>query len=414
MSIRILFVILILVLNCKSSENESIIRIHPTVSEVKPSSIKFYKEILPSLAKKKVLLVTNPSGIGINPEKIMQKFSEYEIRLKYLVGLEHGFLGLDEDFSSTPVTIDSTFNVPIYHIYKLKPSDIQLLLNGVDAVIFDVQDMGMRCYTYLTVLKRIMDQVPNKKIQFVLLDHVSPGIEIPTSGDELKSGYENFAADFPLLFFTGLTLGESAKYYNSEYLGNRIDLKVIPVENYKRGMRFEKTGLIWNTPSPNLPNLDSARNYMALVMLEGVNVSVGRGTQAPFVYFGAPWFRDSEEFASLLQADSKNDYYFQPVFFKPVFGPYKDKICRGLRMTVVNLNYNPIKLAYNLIKLMKEKYKRDFKWNGYNEKYFVDSLWGNDGFRKSIDANLTYETFSSKLKNTEENYANKIKKYYIY
>lgn len=412
---KIFFLIfLVLILNCKTVIDESLIRVHPSVANVKPSSGKFFNEVLPKLAKKKILLVTNPSGIGNNPEKLIRKFSEYEIRLQYLVGLEHGFLGLDEDFSSTPVTIDSTFNVPIYHIYKLKPSDIKLLLSGVDAVVFDVQDMGMRCYTYLTVLKRIMDQIPDKRIQFVLLDHVSPGLEIPTMGSEIKNGYENFAADFPLLFFTGLTLGESALYYNREFLQNRIDLKVIPVENYKRGMRFEKTGLAWNTPSPNLPNLDSARNYMALVMLEGVNVSVGRGTQAPFVYFGAPWFRESEEFASLLHADAKDEYYFQPVFFKPVFGPYRDKICRGLRMTVVNLNYNPIRLAYNLIKLMKEKYKRDFKWNGYGDKYFVDNLWGNDGFRKAIDANLKFEDFQASLANKENSYSKKIKNYYIY
>ena len=368
-------IILTVILNCKTVIDESLIRVHPTITNIKPSSIKFFKDVLPTLSKKKILLVTNPSGIGNNPEKLIRKFSEYEIKLQYLVGLEHGFLGLDEDFSSTPVTIDSTFNVPIYHIYKLKPSDIQLLLSGVDAVVFDVQDMGMRCYTYLTVLKRIMDQIPDKRIQFILLDHVSPGLEL---------------------------------------LQNRIDLKVIPVENYTRGMKFEKTGLTWNTPSPNLPNLDSARNYMALVFLEGVNVSVGRGTQAPFVYFGAPWFRESEEFASLLHADSKNDYYFQPVFFKPVFGPYKDKICRGLRMSVVNLNYNPIRLAYNLIKSMKEKYKRDFKWNGYQDKYFVDNLWGNDGFRKAIDNNLSFDEFHLTFANKEETYSKKIKKYYIY
>ncbi len=407
-------IILTVILNCKTVIDESLIRVHPTITNIKPSSIKFFKDVLPTLSKKKILLVTNPSGIGNNPEKLIRKFSEYEIKLQYLVGLEHGFLGLDEDFSSTPVTIDSTFNVPIYHIYKLKPSDIQLLLSGVDAVVFDVQDMGMRCYTYLTVLKRIMDQIPDKRIQFILLDHVSPGLELATSGSEIKQGYENFAADFPLLFFTGLTLGESASYYNREFLQNRIDLKVIPVENYTRGMKFEKTGLTWNTPSPNLPNLDSARNYMALVFLEGVNVSVGRGTQAPFVYFGAPWFRESEEFASLLHADSKNDYYFQPVFFKPVFGPYKDKICRGLRMSVVNLNYNPIRLAYNLIKSMKEKYKRDFKWNGYQDKYFVDNLWGNDGFRKAIDNNLSFDEFHLTFANKEETYSKKIKKYYIY
>ena len=138
-------IILTVILNCKTVIDESLIRVHPTITNIKPSSIKFFKDVLPTLSKKKILLVTNPSGIGNNPEKLIRKFSEYEIKLQYLVGLEHGFLGLDEDFSSTPVTIDSTFNVPIYHIYKLKPSDIQLLLSGVDAVVFDVQDMGMRC-----------------------------------------------------------------------------------------------------------------------------------------------------------------------------------------------------------------------------------------------------------------------------
>lgn len=405
--------LLSLIIFCRPATHDSMIRVHPSKSEIQPSSVKFYKEILPSLSGKKILLVTNPSGIGVNPERLIQKFTEYDIRLQYLIGLEHGFLGLDEDFSSTPVTIDTTFNVPIYHIYKLKPHEIQLLLSGVDAIVFDVQDMGMRCYTYLTVLKRIMDQVPDKKIQFVLLDHVSPGMEVLPRGDELKNGFENFAADFPLLFFTGLTLGESALYYNEEMLQSKIDLKVIPVENYTRGMRFEKLGIPWSTPSPNLPNLDSARNYFALVFLEGVNVSVGRGTQAPFVYFGAPWFKDTEELAMQLNSEANNEYYFQPVFFKPVFGPHKDKICRGLRMTVVNLNYNPIRLAYNLIKLLKEKFKKDFKWNG-SEKFFIDSLWGSDGFRKSVDAGLSYEEFHATFSNKEEEYTKKIKKYYLY
>ncbi|HNL75618.1 MAG TPA: DUF1343 domain-containing protein, partial [Leptospiraceae bacterium] len=243
--------------------------------------------------------------------------------------------------------------------------------------------------------------------------HVSPGMEVATSGDELRNGYENFAADFPLLFFTGLTLGESALYYNSEFLQNRIDLKIIPVENYSRGMRYEKLGIPWSTPSPNLPNLDSARNYLSLVFLEGINVSVGRGTQAPFVYFGAPWFKDQEEIATQLNSESNQEYYFQPVFFKPTFGPHKDKICRGLRMTVVNLNYNPIRLAYNLVKLLKEKYKKDFKWNG-SEKFFIDSLWGGDGFRKAIDTGISYEEFHSTFSMKEEEYAKKIQKYYIY
>jgi uncharacterized protein YbbC (DUF1343 family) len=407
---QVLVFVLILV-NCKSSD--SIIRKVPTKTDIQPSSEKFFSKVLPTLSGKKVLLVTNPSGIGIYPEKLIQSFKENKVKIQYLIGLEHGFLGLEEDFSTTPVTIDPTFNVPIYHIYKLKSSDIQLLVSGVDAIVFDVQDMGMRCYTYLTVLKRLMEQTP-PKTEFIVLDHISPGMEVLPSGEEVKSGNENFAAEFPLLFFTGLSLGESANYFNSEFLNNKVKMTVLPVENYKRGINYEKTGLAWNTPSPNLPTLDSARNYLSLVFLEGINVSVGRGTQAPFIYFGAPYFRDIENLVNELNSKSNEEYYFQPVFFRPSFGPFKEKICRGMRLTIVNLNYNPIKLAYNLIQTLKEKHKKDLKWTSWGTVYGIDHLWGTDHFRKSIDANKSFEEFQSSFSKKEQEYLEKVKKYYLY
>lgn len=406
-------VIGILILNCGGNSADYYIRIPKDKIKVRASSEKFFEETLPSLAGKNIVLVTNPSGIGNNPDKLIAKFNEQGIKIKYLIGLEHGFFGMEEDFSSTPVTIDSTFNLPIYHIYRLKPVELKIILSTkVDAIIFDVQDMGMRCYTYLTVLKRLMDQMDSES-QLIVLDHPSPGMEMPVAGDEIKQGYENFAGDFPSLFFTGLSMGESANYYNSEVMQNKVNLKVVPVENYRRGMRFEETGLPWYTPSPNLPTLDSARNYMALVLLEGINVSVGRGTQAPFVYFGAPWMKDTEEIVNALNESSGKNYYFQQVFFKPAFGPYKDKICRGLRMNLVNANYDPLRLAYNLIKLIKEKYKKECVWNG-STKFSVDSLWGNDGFRKAIDSGLSYNEFRSTFSQKEEEYAKKIRKYYMY
>lgn len=410
---KTIFFILLIFLQCKSSL-EPLLRKEPSLVEIKPSSVKFFNEVLPSLRKKNVLLVTNPSGIGSNPEKLMKQFKEKEVKIKYLLGLEHGFLGLEEDFISTPVTIDSIFNVPIYHVYKLKSFDLQLLISGVDAIVFDVQDMGMRCYTYLTVIKRLLDQVPNQKLEFYVLDHVSPGMEVLASGEEMKSSNENFAGEFPTLFFSGHTIGESALFYNSEFLNNKVNLKVLPVENYKRGMYFEKTGLVWNTPSPNLPTLDSARNYLSLVLLEGVNVSVGRGTQAPFIYFGSPYFKDAEDLANELNQNSKDEYYFQPIFFKPFFGPYKDKICRGLRLTIVKLNYNPIELSYTLIKAIYDKYRKDFKWTGWGQTITIDHLWGTDHFRKSIEAGKTYSQFHQKFEKLELEYREKNKKYNLY
>nr|HNI28081.1 DUF1343 domain-containing protein [Leptospiraceae bacterium] len=147
---RLFFLSLLLFFYCRNSADaEVILRLHPSATEIRPSYLKFYSDVLPSLKKKKVMLVTNPSGIGNNPEKLRQKFKENNVTIHSLLGLEHGFLGLEEDFSSSPVTIDSIFQLPIYHVYKLKGNELQTVLSEVDAVVIDVQDMGMRCYTYL-------------------------------------------------------------------------------------------------------------------------------------------------------------------------------------------------------------------------------------------------------------------------
>ncbi|MCB1140751.1 MAG: DUF1343 domain-containing protein [Leptospiraceae bacterium] len=414
-SYQFLFYIILFFVSCKSRiESETLERIHPRNSKLIQSSVAFYKEVLPGLKGKKVMLVTNPSGIGQNPKRIQNEFNKNHVKIVSLLGLEHGFLGLEEDFSNQPVTVDKIFNLPIYHIYKLKKKELLKILNEVDAIVFDVQDMGMRCYTYLTVLKRIMDGISGKKVELIVLDHINPAMEIGPRGDSLEKDFENFAGAFPSLLFTGLTMGESANLYNSEYLKNKVNLNVIPVENFKRGMKFETLGIPWNTPSPNLPNLDSARNYFSLVLLEGINVSVGRGTPAPFVYFGAPWLKDREELSNFLDSLGKGKYYFQPIYFKPAFSKYEGKICLGLRMNLVEFNYDPIQLSYEIILYLKRNYKKDFQWVKWGSKYMVDNLWGSDRFRLAIEADLDYKNFHKEFSNKEITENKRIKKYYIY
>ncbi|MCX8000814.1 MAG: DUF1343 domain-containing protein, partial [Leptospiraceae bacterium] len=279
---------------------------------------EFFEKVLPTLKNKKLILISNPSGIGRTPENLIQKFKANKIHLQSLIGLEHGFLGLEEDFSNEAVSEDKTFGVPIYHIYKLKPAELKEALTNAEIILFDVQDMGMRCYTYLTVLKRVLDAM-NETQELIILDHINPTLHLGVRGDLHKKEFENFAAEFPLPLFTGLTLGEAALYYNSEHLNSTKKVKVVPVKGYRRYVQYEKTGITWLTPSPNLPTLDSARNYFALVLLEGINVSVGRGTQSPFLVFGAPWMREPEKMIPELEKDSHYQYNFQPVFFRPTF-----------------------------------------------------------------------------------------------
>lgn len=362
------------------------------------------------------MLVTNPSGVGGRPERIQREFASNGVSIEHLIGLEHGFLGLEEEFSQTPVTMDSTFGRPLYHIYKVSETELKGLVNDVDVILFDVQDVGMRCYTYLSVLKRLMDASSGTKIKFVLLDHVHQAMHLPAMGPRIKPNYKNFAGEFPGLFITGMTLGEAAQFYNGEYLKNRVDLQVILVKNYKRSNRqtYEGTGLIWNTPSPNLPFVETARNYLSLVLLEGVNVSVGRGTQAPFVYFGSPWMVEPNFLLDRLDSLSSSKYYYSTVFFKPTFGPHKGKVCFGLRLNLLTLDHNPIELAYNLIFQMKEQYPKDFKWNKAKENYWIDLLWGSDTFRLSIEKGLSFEEFALSYEKEEKEERGKIAPYLLY
>jgi uncharacterized protein YbbC (DUF1343 family) len=396
------------------SESKLQIRLHPDDSKIIPSSDVFYSRVLPGLKGKKTLLVTNPSGIGINPNRIKSEFSKQGVILSQLIGLEHGFFGLEEEFNKSPVTLDSTFDLPIYHIYKLSTSDLLKVVQESEAIVFDVQGMGMRCYTYLTVLKRLMDASAGRKIRFVVLDHISPSMHLGGQGDFVEKAYQNFAGEFPSPLFTGLTLGEAALFYNAEYLKKKVDLEVVPVGEYKRGTLMENAGIPWNTPSPNLPNLDSARNYFSLVFLEGVNVSVGRGTQAPFVYFGAPWMEQPEKFAEELNKSSNKEYYFTPVYFKPTFGPHTGKICKGLRMNLVNPNYDPLKLTYNLIATMKRIYSKDFAWTKWSKIYSIDYLWGNPKLRVAIDDAESFENFAKTFKEKEAKYNSRAELYWLY
>ncbi|MDZ4727458.1 MAG: DUF1343 domain-containing protein [Leptospira sp.] len=389
-------------------------RVHPANAKIIPSAETFYSEVLPSLSGKKVMLVTNPSGIGNLPSKIISEFAKHNVRLEHLIGLEHGFLGIEEEFSQTPVTLDPVFSRPLYHIYKVKDSELRDLASEVDVVLFDVQDVGMRCYTYVSVLKRLLDAIQNTKTEMVLLDHIHVAMHLPPMGEKMDPKHTNFAGEFPSLLISGMTLGESAKFYAKEFLKDKVNLKIIPVKGYSRDQYFEETGLVWYTPSPNLPMVETARNYLALVMLEGVNVSVGRGTQAPFVYFGAPWMTEPSELANKLSTLGNKAYFFSTVYFKPTFGPHKGKICHGLRMNLVRADYDPIELSYELIRLMKEVYPKDFRWNKGGQNYWADQLWGNDHFRNAINEGKSYLEFHKSYLKLEEDEKNKIKPYLLY
>lgn len=383
---------------------------HPEETLLASSEQIFFQQVLPELKKKSILIITNPSGIGRMPHTLRAELDKNKVQLKAFLTPEHGLLGLDETMGRKKVKNHSFFQVPVYNANFLKGRRLRKILQKVDAIVFDIQELGIRCFTYVTVLKRVMDVMTDKQ-PLIILDHIHPGVHLQPMGIAVSNKFRNYAGEMAGNFITGLTMAEYAYFYNEEYLRGTRNILLITVKNYQRHMLFDRTGIPWRSPSPNLPSIAAARNYYALALLEGVNVSLGRGTQLPFLVFGAPWIRNPEKMVKTLNAGAK-EYYFEPVYFKPRYSMYKGKICRGLRLKILYADYHPIRLAYKMLTILR-KY-RGFRWRRFGKNYQIDYLWGSSSLRRAIMAGKTFQNFHNRYQKQEEKLKDVLQKYLLY
>jgi uncharacterized protein YbbC (DUF1343 family) len=274
-----------------------------------------YKEYLPLLANKKIGIVTNPTGIIENKKHLVDFLLDNKVELQKIYAPEHGFRGTADAGEVIKDGKDIQTNLPIISLYgnNKKPKTEQL--ENIDIIIFDIQDVGARFYTYISTLHYVMEACAEKNIELLVLDRPNPNGSI-VDGPVLEIEHKSFVGMHPIPVLHGMTIGEYAKMINGEkWLANGIQckLKVIPCTNYKREMRYS----LPVKPSPNLPNDQSINLYASLCFFEGTNVSVGRGTEKQFQIYGSPF---------LL----KTDFSFTPI---PNFGAkepiHKDALCYG-------------------------------------------------------------------------------------
>ena len=283
------------------------------------------------LKGKRVGLITNHTGLDAQEKTTIDRLAHAPgVTLVALFSPEHGLAGkMDDKVTSTK---EPSTGLPVYSLYGETKRPTDEMLNGIDALVFDIQDAGVRFYTYTTTMGYCMEAAAKKGIAFYVLDRPNPiGGEI-VEGPMLDDDKRDFVAYFPLPVRYALTIGELAQLYNTE---NKIgaDLHVIQMKNWHRNYFYDSTGLRWVPPSPNLRTTKGAILYPGLEILQNAGISVGRGTEAPFEIFGAPWM-NAEEVASALNAKHLPGLKFVAQPLIPVSGLYAGQRCGGVSIRI--------------------------------------------------------------------------------
>jgi len=311
------------------------------------------------LAGLRVGLITNHSGIDSGGRRAIDLFHRAPgLKLTKIFTPEHGLSGRSEGKISH--TRDSLTGLPIYSLYGnvLKPSE--KMLAGLDALAFDIQDMGVRFYTYITTLGYAMEAAAKRGIAFYVLDRPNPITGSAVQGPMMDKNFKSFTGYFPLPIRHGMTVGELAEMFNTE---NRIGAKlhVIKMAGYDRTIWYDETGLPWVNPSPNLRTLTEGTLYPGVAMVEGANVSVGRGTATPFELVGTPWI-DADQLTQYLNGRRIPGVEFRRAQFVPDGDRFKNRECRGVRILLIDRQaLNSPSLGIEIASALYRLYPKDFE-----------------------------------------------------
>ncbi|MDY6933175.1 MAG: DUF1343 domain-containing protein [Spirochaetota bacterium] len=372
----------------------------------------FIEKYAHAYKKRSAVVVTNHSGLDYYLQRNIDLFRDNGIEIAFILVPEHGLYGYQNDYDKEMYNVSEELNAIVYNMHKLNKASLKSLLSIADIVIFDIQDMGMRCYTYISNLKFVMDVLNGEDKELIVLDRPNPIGFLGVDGSYLdEKFFSRYISAFPVPFIYGMTIGESALYYKGEFVKD-VMLNVIPLVNYDRDMLYNETMLPWVPPSPNLPTFESSVVYSAVVLLEGINISLGRGTTKPFEYLGAPWI-EPISFCEGLKGLGLCNFNFRPICFKPTFSKHKDEKCGGVHILYMGGRFSPTEVSYRLIRYIMETYK-ECKWEKYRDGFDIDYLAGTDKLREAITRGMDYRDFYDEIKDEIENYRKVRAKYLLY
>ncbi len=387
---------------------------------VKPGLEVFLQQRLDLIQGKRIGIIVNPSSINSQLDHTLDLFfSHADLELTTVMGPQHGIRGETQDnMIEWEGYRDPATHLPVYSLYGKTRSPTSKMLADVDVVIFDIQDTGARYYTFIYTMALAMKACQQQGKSFIVLDRPNPINGSAVEGTVLDPNFSSFVGLYPLAIRHGMTVGELALYFNNEF---RIhcDLEVVKMGDWKREMFFEDTGLPWVLPSPNIPTVDAAVVYPGMCLLEGTNISEGRGTTRPFEFSGAPWIQPFEMIAQLETMDLPGAV-FRPIYFTPTFHKWSTQMIGGIQIHVLDRRaFRPFRTGLALLKVYRELGEKQFKWKNppfeYEEKKLpFDILCGTDKIRKQLEADTSLQEIEHSWRDELQKFREVRQKYLLY
>lgn len=339
------------------------------------------------LLGKRIGLVTNPTGVDRRYQSTIDLLAaRKEFRLVALFGPEHGVRGDAQAGAAVTGSIDAATGLPVYSLYGEQRAPTPEMLAGIDALLFDIQDVGARFYTYPYTLANVLRAAKQQGIPVWVLDRPNPLGGEQVEGPVLETDFASFVGQFPIPVRHGMTLGELATLFNTAF-GINAELHVVKMRGWRRRDIEPGRTLPWVMPSPNMPTPDTALVYPGMALLEGTNASEGRGTTRPFEMIGAPYV-EPRALAEHLNALRLPGVHFRPTWFTPSFSKHAGVACGGVQLHVLNREtFQPFRTGLAVVKALHDLYPQAFRFApaaSSSAPPFFDKLAGNRWIREGI------------------------------
>lgn len=374
----------------------------------------FLEETYRQFTNKRIGLVTNMTGVNHQLVPSIDLLYEHaEINLTALYAPEHGIRGDAKEGEQVESMVDPSTGLPVYSLYGETRKPTREMLEAVDVIVFDLQDIGSRYYTYIYTMAYVMEACQEYGKQFVVLDRPNPISGAVVEGNLVKEDVRSFVGLLPIPNRHGMTVAELALLFKNEF-GYDCDLTVVPMQGWQRELYFDETELLWVAPSPNTTSIDMTLLYPGTCLIEGTNLSEGRGTTRPFEYIGAP-FIEGAQLAKAFNDRNLPGVIARQTSFVPTYQKYLGEICSGIQLHIVDRkSFEAFHTGVVLLEIIANMYPDDFQFTkNENDKYFIDLLAGTKQLRGFI-AKGKAEEFKGSYQTELETFIKRKALYHLY